>query len=112
VQLNESLANTDRRKESRFRVVLPVMLDKAVGHTQDISVSGIYATFLDLTARLSPGAPVRLDVLFYHANPEGPLKVACKGEVVRVDQSDQRVGVAARITSYGFGAAAPSQLNR
>jgi PilZ domain len=88
------------------------MLDKAVGHTQDISVSGIYATFLDLTARLSPGAPVRLDMLFYHANPEGPLKVACEGEIVRIDQRDERVSVAARITAYRFGAAEPSQLNR
>jgi PilZ domain len=92
--------------------VLPVMLDKAVGHTEDISVSGIYATFLDLTARLSPGASVRLEMLFHHATPEGPLQVACEGEVVRADRRDARVSVAARITSYRFGAAEPYQLNR
>jgi hypothetical protein len=88
------------------------MLDKAVGHTEDISVSGVYATFLDLAARLTPGASDRLEMLFYHANADGPLKAACEGEVARVDQRDDRVGVAARVTSYLFGAAAPSGVNR
>jgi hypothetical protein len=88
------------------------MLDKAIGHSEDINVSGVYARFLDLTARLTPGAPARLEMLFYHANPDGPLKVACEDEVVRVHQRDEHVGVAARITSYRFGAAEPSQLNR
>ena len=101
MQLNESLANTDRRKEPRFRIVLPVMLDKAVGHTEDISVAGIYATFLDLTARLTQGASVRLEMLFYHANPDGPLKVACEEEVARVDQRDDQVGVAAASLPIG-----------
>jgi hypothetical protein len=112
VQLNESRANTDRRKEPRFRIVLPVMLDETAGNTEDISVSGIYATFLDRTAQFCLGASVRLELLFYYANPDGPLKVACAGEVVRVDQRDQQVSVAASITSYEFGAAAPSLLKR
>jgi hypothetical protein len=43
--------------------VLSVMLDKAVGHTEDIRVSDIYATFLDLTAQLRSGASVRLEVI-------------------------------------------------
>ena len=88
------------------------MLDKAVGHTEDISVSGIYATFLDSAADLDLGAPVRLGMLFYHAGPAGPLRVACEGEVARIDQRDRRAGVAARITSYSFGSGATSQLNR
>lgn len=112
MQPNESLANTDRRKELRVRVGLPVILDRAVGRTQDISVSGIYATFPVLAAQLRLGAPVHLEMLFDHASPNGPLKVTCEGEVVRVHQRDEHVGVAARITSYWFGAAEPSQLNR
>ncbi len=112
MQTNESLANTDRRKEPRFRVVLSLMLDKAVGYTQDISASGIYATLLVPAAQLCPGASVRLEMLFDHTNPNGPLKVACEGEVVRVDQRDGRAGVAARITSYRFSAAEPPEVSR
>jgi hypothetical protein len=39
------------------------MLDKAVGHTKDVSASGIYVTFLDLSAQVRPGASVRLEVI-------------------------------------------------
>src|SRR5262252_6099456 len=86
------------------------MLDEAAGHTEDISVSGIYATLLDRTAQFRLGASVRLEMQFSHGNPDGPLKVACEGQVVRVDHHDQQVSVAASITSYQFGAAAPSLL--
>ena len=77
MQPNESLVDTNRRKEPRFRVALPATIDSAVGHTKDISVSDIYAT-LPNSAHLDLGASVRFEMLFYHADPNGPLKVLAR----------------------------------
>jgi hypothetical protein len=101
---DDSLAMSERRQELRMHIVLPVNFDSALGQTQNISASGIYATFSNGAAQhVQPGSSVRLEMLFEHATPDGPLKVACEGEVVRVDRLGDQLGVAARITSYGFG---------
>ena len=61
-----------------MHIVLPVNYDNALGQTQNISASGIYATFPNGTAQhVQPGSSVRLELLFEHADPDGPLKVAC-----------------------------------
>jgi PilZ domain len=87
-----------------MHIVLPVNFDNALGQTENISASGIYATFSYGAAQhVQPGSSVRLEMLFEHATPDGPLRVACEGEVVRVDRRGDELGVAARITSYGFG---------
>jgi hypothetical protein len=88
-------------------IALPVKLDDAVGQTHNISASGIYITFPRTSLeRVERGAAIAVEMLFEHANPEGPLVVVCEGEVVRVDRLDDQVGLAARITSYRFASAA------
>jgi hypothetical protein len=95
---------SERRQELRMHIVIPVNLDNALGQTENLSASGIYATFSGWAAQhVQPGSSVRLEMLFEHATPDGPLKVACEGEVIRVDRRGDQLGVAARITSYGFG---------
>ena len=87
-----------------MHIVLPVNFDNALGQTENISASGIYATFPNGAAQhVQPGSSVRLEMLFEHATPDGPLKVACEGDVVRVERRGDQLGVAARITSYRFG---------
>ena len=87
-----------------MHIVLPVNFDNALGQTENISASGIYATFPNGAAQhVQPGSSVRLEMLFEHATPDGPLKVACEGDVVRVERRGEQLGVAARITSYRFG---------
>ena len=87
-----------------MHIVLPVNVDNALGQTENISASGIYATFTNGVAQhVQPGSSVRLEMLFEHASPEGPLKVACEGDVVRVERRGDQLGIAARITSYRFG---------
>lgn len=95
---------SERRQEARLLVALRVELDNAIGQTRNISASGVYVTVPNGAARhVQPGSSIRLEMLFEHANPEGPLKVACRGDVVRVEQRDDHLGVAARITLYRFG---------
>lgn len=102
----DSSSEPERRQEPRFRIALPVTLDDAVGQSSDISASGIYVTFAEeVFQQLQPGASIRLELTFEHANPDGPFQVVCHGEVVRVDRNEKHVGVAASITSYGFGTA-------
>jgi hypothetical protein len=87
-----------------MHIVLPVSFDNALGQTENVSASGIYATFANGVAQhVQPGSSVRLEMLFEHATPDGPLKVACEGDVVRVERRGDQLGVAARITSYRFG---------
>jgi hypothetical protein len=96
----------ERRQAPRFYIALPVTLDNAVGQSRDISASGIYVTFArGAVQQVQPGAAIRLEMAFEHANPDGPFQIACHGEVVRVDRNEQHMGVAASITSYRFGAA-------
>jgi hypothetical protein len=100
---------SERRHEARVRVALRVRLDNAIGHTQNISTSGIYITLPNWAATLvQPGSSVRFGLLFEHANPDGPYEVACLGDVMRLEQRDDHIGVAARITSYRFGDARAS----
>ena len=67
-----------------MHIVLPVNFDNALGQTENISASGIYATFANGVAQhVQPGSSVRLEMLFEHATPDGPLKVACEGDVIR-----------------------------
>ena len=101
---DDSLAMSERRQEPRMHIVLPVNFDDALGQTENISASGIYVTFANGAAQhVQPGSSVRLEMLFEHATPDGPLKVACEGDVVRVERRGDQLGVAARITSYRFG---------
>ena len=99
-----SLTLSERRQEPRVPIALRVEHDNALGQTQNISASGVYVTFPNGTAQhVQPGSSIRLELLFEHADPDGPLTVVCGGDVVRVEQRDNHVGVAARITSYRFG---------
>src|SRR5262245_59607601 len=97
---------SERRQEPRFQIVLPVMLDDTtVGQTQDVSASGIYVTFRQaVTHSLLLGSSIRIEMLLAHASPDGPVQVACDGEVIRVDRRGEEIGIAARITSYRFAA--------
>jgi hypothetical protein len=87
-------------------IVLPAILDNAVGETRDVSATGVYVSFPhQASPELLPGSSIRLKIVLEHATADGPFSVTCEGEIVRVDRSEDRVGVAARITGYGFGTA-------
>jgi hypothetical protein len=37
-----------------------------------------------------------------HIDPERPVRLKCRGEIVRIEASGQKIGVAAAINSYTF----------
>jgi len=97
------LVHAERRQESRYRVVLPVVLEDAVAWTRDVSASGAYVTLRGNSHPLAQeGAHLKLEFVLEHVNPNGPVKLACDGEVLRVDQEAEHVGLAVRITAYRF----------
>jgi hypothetical protein len=93
----DSTAESDRRRATRYQVGLPVELQSGSGVTRDVSESGVY---FETEQALAPGTSINFSLILGHADPEGPFRLQCKGAIVRVEQRDNKIGVAARITSY------------
>jgi hypothetical protein len=87
----------DRRRATRYQVGLPVELQSGAGTTRDVSESGV---FFETDQPLTVGSPISFSLILGHADPEGPFRLQCKGSIVRVEEAEGKVGVAARITSY------------
>lgn len=87
----------ERRRATRYQVGLPVELQNGSGVTRDVSESGV---FFETDRALTPGSPISFSLILGHADPEGPFRLECKGSIVRVEESEGKVGVAARISSY------------
>jgi len=90
---------TDRRQARRYRIAVPVELDHGTGLTRDISTSGV---FFETDQSCSVGTTLSFSLVLEHADPRGPMRLHCRGEVVRVEQKEGKVGVAVCFTSYRF----------
>jgi len=49
-----------------------------------------------------PGQPIEFNITLEHADPEGPIQVTCRGEIIEVEEIGQKIGVASAIDSYTF----------
>ena len=82
------------RKHERVSAVVPVAMEGGAGGlTRDLSPAGVYFVTAD---KPRSGESVRFTLEFN--NPAGKLYLDCVGEVVRVEDSGGKVGVAVRIT--------------
>jgi PilZ domain-containing protein len=88
----------ESRREERFDTSMPVQLMRGSGVARNVSATGIY--FVTDVA-LTEGAPVSF-TLDFNDYPGGPLRVKCAATVVRVEQRNGKVGVAALIGSFEF----------
>ena len=94
---------TERRKASRRQVALAVMVGQENGWTRDVSGTGIYINLFDRSPQdPTPGSRVGLTLSLGHADPKGPVKVHCAGEVLRVEPNEDALGLAVRLESYHF----------
>jgi len=93
----EPRAGRDRRQATRYQVGLPVELPNGTGLTRDVSEVGV---FFETDQPMAAGAVINFALLLSEADPEGPFRLQCRGSVVRVEPQSDKVGVAARITSY------------
>ena len=82
-----------RRTQQRVSAVLPVNVEGHVaGMTRDISPSGI---FFETDMEMASGSSIHFALEF--DNPSGKLLLRCSGEIVRVERSGGKIGVAAKI---------------
>jgi hypothetical protein len=87
----------DRRRAQRFWVELPVEWEHETGITRDISDGGV---FFVTQRSCSPGDPIEFTLVFEHLDPDHPVRLQCRGQVVRVEQDDGKTGVAVAIAGY------------
>ena len=94
----------DRRRDERVVVALPVTLEQEKGVTHNVSGSGAFFEFPSRQTSLTPGAAISFSMEL--DDPRGGAlrlnKVSAKGEILRVEQHAEKVGVAAAITAYKF----------
>jgi hypothetical protein len=95
----ETLKGSEERREPRHKGKLPVELESGKGITRDFSGSGI---FFETDRSFSPGQPIEFTLILEHIDPERPVRLKCLGEIIRVEDSGQKIGVAAAINSYTF----------
>ena len=82
------------RQHERVSASIPVSIEGGLkGETVNVSPSGLYFV---VDQDLQADKPLRLTLEF--ESPSGKLCLECSAQIVRVDRTDNRVGVAARIT--------------
>ena len=81
----------ERRCAVRYRLALPVQLEGATGTTRDMSTAGVF--FVTAKAH-SVGDAIEFSVDF------SDVAVKCKGRVVRVEQVDNKFGVAVALQPH------------
>ena len=87
--------STGKRREERMVSTRPVRLDRGTGVTRNISASGVFfETNVDYATGNEISFAIELD------GPQGEkLMLRCRGEIVRVEYRDGKVGVAAKIVA-------------
>lgn len=90
---------SEQRREPRYQGKLPVQFESGKGITRDFSGSGV---FFETDRSFTPGQLIELTLVLEHIDPEHPVQLKCLGKIIRVEESGQKIGVAAAINSYTF----------
>jgi hypothetical protein len=93
------MKESEERKEPRYNGNILVELESGKGITRDFSGSGI---FFQTDRSFSPGQHIEFTLVLEHIDPERPVRVKCLGEIVRVEESGPKIGIAAILNSYTF----------
>lgn len=98
--ITESAPNlTERRRAIRLPMALPVELNEGTGITRDVSLSGLY---FETDQLFSPRELISFTLVFEGRSWSRPIRLKCEGQVVRVEPSDGKAGIATTISSYNF----------
>ena len=90
---------SELRTAPRFPGQLPVMTECGKGLTRDLSSNGIY---FETDGPLASAQSIEFSIFLEHLYPDRPVCIKCKGSIVRVEKSGQRIGVATTIDSYSI----------
>ena len=89
--------HSEKRREERFDLEVPVIFDNGCGLSRDMSLSGIYFV---TNQPFTPGRTVKFSVRLEHIRPGKPLQLDCQGQVLRIEYVGEQFGVAASISNY------------
>ena len=97
--MSENNSDEYKKREERVSTALPVDVGFAVGITRNISASGI---FFEIDANYAVGSSISFSVKL--DTPSGHMNLKCRGEIVRIEPRDARVGVAVMISESAMEA--------
>ena len=63
--------------------------------------------FLETDLSFSLGAPISLCLVPEHVDPNGPLRIHCQGDIVRVEDRSKTVGIAVAVASHRLDPSGP-----
>jgi hypothetical protein len=86
-------------RATRHQGATPIELKDGKGITRDFSSTGI---FFETDKSFTQGQPIEFTIVLENVDPDRPVRVKCRGEIVRVEESGQKIGVATTIRSYNF----------
>ena len=89
----------EKHRAPRHLGATPVELKNGKGITRDFSSTGI---FFETDKSFTPGQPIDFTIVLENVDPDRPVRVNCQGEIVRVEESGKKIGVAVSISSYNF----------
>jgi hypothetical protein len=90
---------SEKRLSYRHVGKLPVEFKGGEGITRDYSGSGI---FFETDKTFSPGQTIEFSIMLRGIDPDAPRYMRCSGEIVRIEDNGQKIGVAATIKTYSF----------
>ena len=90
---------SEQRKSVRYKGEIPLEVKEGTGLTRNFSTDGIYFITDQV---LSVGERLELDMLLEHNSLGQVWRLHCEGEVLRVEPSAGKIGVAFAITSQTF----------
>ena len=93
------MAGQENRRATRYKTALPVEVGSEKCTSIDVSSSGI---FFETDKSFSPGQPIEFTIVLENVDPAHPVRLQCRGAIVRVEDKGQKVGVAATISTYTF----------
>lgn len=82
-----------QRKEERIVTALPVRLGEIIGLTRDVSAAGI---FFEVDAACAVGGDISFALEL--DTPTGKIMLRCKGNIVRTESRNDKLGVAVKIS--------------
>ncbi len=90
----------EKRGATRQPVALPVELEGGQGITRDFSSSGI---FFETDKAFSLGQAIEFTIMMDHLYTKMPILLKCQGKIVRIEEKEEMIGVAAAISCYTLG---------
>jgi hypothetical protein len=100
---------SEKKRATRHPGAAPIELDDAKGIIRDFSSTGI---FFETEKSFTQGQSIDFMIVLENVDPERLVRVKCRGEIIRMEETGQKIGVAVSISSYHFEKPRDPEKNR